>query len=67
MYNRTSTYVPPKSTINEVKDLKGKTIGIPIGAAALRITLEACANAGLDLLIVSLFLAFLYYLYPFSR
>ncbi len=48
MYNRTSTYVPPLSPVKTVADLKGKTIGIPIGAAAERITVEALKKAGLD-------------------
>jgi ABC-type nitrate/sulfonate/bicarbonate transport system substrate-binding protein len=48
MYNRTSTYVPPKSPVKTIKDLKGKTVGIPIGAAAERVTLEAFKREGLD-------------------
>lgn len=48
MYNRTSTYVPPKSSIRSMKDLKGKTVGIPMGAAAERITVAALKKAGLD-------------------
>jgi NitT/TauT family transport system substrate-binding protein len=48
MYNRTLTYVPPRSPINSLAELKGKTIGIPIGAAAERITLAALKKAGLD-------------------
>ncbi|UCG38402.1 MAG: ABC transporter substrate-binding protein [bacterium] len=48
MYNRTSTYVPPGSPVRTLADLKGKTIGIPIGAAAERITVEALVRAGLD-------------------
>ena len=48
MYNRTLTYVPPKSKINSLKELKGKTIGIPIGAAAERVTVAALKKAGLD-------------------
>lgn len=48
MYNRTSTYVPAKSEIKNLAQLKGKTIGIPIGAAAERVTMEALVNAGLD-------------------
>lgn len=48
MYNRTLTYVPPKSPIATLADLKGKTIGIPIGAAAERITVAALRRAGLD-------------------
>lgn len=48
MYNRTATYVPVKSPIQTIKDLKGKTIAIPIGAAAERVTLEALQREGLD-------------------
>jgi ABC-type nitrate/sulfonate/bicarbonate transport system substrate-binding protein len=48
MYNRTSTYVPPSSPIKTIKDLKGKTIAIPIGAAAERVTVQALAREGLD-------------------
>lgn len=48
MYNRTTTYVPPSSPVKTLRDLKGKTIGIPVGAAAERITLEALVQSGLD-------------------
>lgn len=48
MYNRTLTYVPPKSPVQTLNDLKGKTIGIPIGAAAERITVAALERTGLD-------------------
>ncbi|NJM09385.1 MAG: ABC transporter substrate-binding protein, partial [Bdellovibrionaceae bacterium] len=48
MYNRTLTYVPPKSPVKSVKDLKGKTIGIPVGAAAERVTVAALTREGLD-------------------
>lgn len=48
MYNRTLTYVPPKSPVSTLAELKGKTIGIPIGAAAERITVAALIGAGLD-------------------
>ncbi len=48
MYNRALTYVHPKSKFNKISDLKGKTIGIPIGAAAERVTNEALVRAGLD-------------------
>lgn len=47
MYNRTSTYVPPSSPIKSVADLKGKTIGVPFGAAAERIISEAIIKAGM--------------------
>lgn len=48
MYNRVSLYVPPKSSIKEIADLRGKTIGMPFGAAAQRMALKAEADAGLD-------------------
>lgn len=48
MYNRTLTYVPPSSEIKDIKGLRGKTIGIPIGAAAERVTNEALIRNGLD-------------------
>ncbi|THB77195.1 MAG: hypothetical protein D6B25_07505 [Desulfobulbaceae bacterium] len=48
MYNRTLTYVPPNSPVKSLEELKGKTVGIPIGAAAERITVAALKRAGLD-------------------
>lgn len=48
MYNRVSLYVPPKSSIKNIADLRGKTVGMPFGAAAQRIVLEAEKDAGLD-------------------
>lgn len=48
MYNRVSLYVPPNSPINKVADLKGKTVAMPFGAAAQRMTLKAEKDAGLD-------------------
>lgn len=48
MYNRTATYVPIDSPIKDVKGLKGKTIGVPVGAAAERVTVEALKKADLD-------------------
>ena len=48
MYNRVSLYVPPKSPIKTVVDLKGKTVGMPFGAAAQRMALKAEKDAGLD-------------------
>ncbi len=47
MYNRTSTYVPPSSPIKTIADLKGKTLGVPFGAAAERVVSEAIIKAGL--------------------
>ncbi len=48
MYNRVSLYVPLKSPIKNIVDLRGKTVGMPFGAAAQRMALEAEKNAGLD-------------------
>lgn len=48
MYNRVSLYVPPKSPIKTVADLKNKTVGMPFGAAAQRMALQAEKDAGLD-------------------
>lgn len=48
MYNRTLTYVPKNSPIKHLKGLKGKTIAMPIGAAAERVTKDALREAGLD-------------------
>ncbi len=48
MYNRVSLYVPPKSPIMAVEDLKGKTVAMPFGAAAQRMALKAEKDVGLD-------------------
>lgn len=48
MYNRTATYVPPKSSIKDLKGLKGKTIGLPFGAAAQRILVENLKAKGMN-------------------
>ena len=48
MYNRVSLYVPPNSPIQNILDLRGKTIGMPFGAAAQRMVLLAEIQAGLD-------------------
>lgn len=48
MYNRTTTYVPPKSPIKKLVDLKGKTVGLPFGAAAQRVIVENLKAKGLD-------------------
>lgn len=48
MYNRVSLYVPPKSLIKTVADLKGKTVGMPFGAAAQRMALQEEISAGLN-------------------
>lgn len=47
MYNRVSLYVPPKSPITAVSDLKGKTVAMPFGAAAQRMVLKKEKEAGL--------------------
>lgn len=49
MYNRTSTYVPLSSPIKSLGDLKGKTIGVPFGAAAERIVHEALEEEKISL------------------
>lgn len=48
MYNRVSLYVPPKSEINSIEDLRGKTVAMPFGAAIQRVVLKAQEEAGLD-------------------
>lgn len=48
MYNRVSLYVPPKSTIKNASDLRGKTVAMPFGAAAQRLAYKTEKDAGLD-------------------
>ncbi len=48
MYNRVSLYVPPMSPIQNVSDLKNKTVAMPFGAAAQRMALKAEEDAGLN-------------------
>jgi len=48
MYNRVSLYVPPRSPITNVAELKGKTVAMPFGAAAQRVALKAEVDAGLN-------------------
>lgn len=48
MYNRTTTYVPVASPIKSVADLKGKTVGVPFGAAAQRIIVESLQKNKVD-------------------
>ncbi|MGZ3690718.1 MAG: ABC transporter substrate-binding protein, partial [Pseudobdellovibrio sp.] len=48
MYNRTSTYVPLKSKISTLEDLKGKQVGVPFGTAAQRVITEALTQAKVE-------------------
>jgi ABC-type nitrate/sulfonate/bicarbonate transport system substrate-binding protein len=48
MYNRVSLYVPPKSEIEDVSGLAGKTVAMPFGAAAQRMALLEEKKAGLN-------------------
>lgn len=48
LYNRVSLYVPPQSPIRTVEELRGKTVGMPFGAAAQRVALAVQREAGLD-------------------
>lgn len=48
MYNRVSLYVPTNSPIKTIAQLKGKTVGMPFGAAAQRMALRVEKEAGLD-------------------
>lgn len=48
MYNRVSLYIPPQSSIQTMADLRGKTVGMPFGAAAQRMALKVEKDAGLD-------------------
>lgn len=48
IYNRVGTIVPSDSMIKSIADLKGKSIGIPFGAATQRETLKALKEAKLD-------------------
>jgi ABC-type nitrate/sulfonate/bicarbonate transport system substrate-binding protein len=49
MYNRVCLYVPPKSVIQNLKDLEGKHLSGPVGAAAERVALVALREAGVDI------------------
>lgn len=49
MYNRVCLYVPPQSSIQALKDLEGKTLLGPVGAAAERVALVALRQAGVDI------------------
>jgi ABC-type nitrate/sulfonate/bicarbonate transport system substrate-binding protein len=46
MYNRVCIYVPPPSPIRGLRDLKGRTVMGPVGAAAERVALAAIQKAG---------------------
>jgi ABC-type nitrate/sulfonate/bicarbonate transport system substrate-binding protein len=46
MYNRVCIYVPPSSPIRGLRDLKGKQVMGPVGAAAERVALAAIQKAG---------------------
>jgi ABC-type nitrate/sulfonate/bicarbonate transport system substrate-binding protein len=46
MYNRVCIYVPPKSPIRSLRELKGKRVMGPVGAAAERVALAAIQKAG---------------------
>ncbi len=48
MYNRVSLYIPPNSLIEEISDLRGKTVAMPFGAAAQRMALKVQKDVGLD-------------------
>lgn len=48
MYNRVCLYVPPDSSIKEIKDLKGKFIMGPVGAAAERVAMAAVYDSGIQ-------------------
>lgn len=49
MYNRVCIYVPSKSSILELKQLAGKTVMGPVGAAAERVALQALRDASVDI------------------
>lgn len=48
MFNRVGVYVPPESSFKTLADLRGKTLGMPFGAAAQRVALKALMDVGLD-------------------
>lgn len=49
MYNRVCLYVPPKSPVRTLGDLRGRTIMGPVGAAAERVAMAEIARAGVAL------------------
>jgi sulfonate transport system substrate-binding protein len=48
MYNRVGTFVPADSPVKTAKDLAGKRLAVPFGAAAQREAVGAIKSAGLD-------------------
>ncbi|MES2641925.1 MAG: ABC transporter substrate-binding protein [Myxococcota bacterium] len=48
MYNRVGTLVPPDSAVQTTKDLAGKRLAVPFGAAAQREAMRAIEGAGLN-------------------
>lgn len=48
MYNRVGTFVPTTSEVMSPRDLKGKKLAVPFGAAAQREAMESIQAAGLD-------------------
>ncbi|MDB4304197.1 ABC transporter substrate-binding protein [Desulfosarcina sp.] len=48
MYNRVCIYAPNKSTISDLKQLEGKTVMGPIGAAAERVALQGLRDASVN-------------------
>ena len=49
MYNRVCIYVPSKSPIDSLKQLEGKTVMGPVGAAAERVALQGLRDASVNL------------------
>ena len=48
MYNRVCLYVPPRSAITTARELSGKVVMGPSGAAAERFALAAMSRSGID-------------------
>jgi ABC-type nitrate/sulfonate/bicarbonate transport system substrate-binding protein len=49
VYNRARIYVPRKAPTVSLKDLAGRTVMGPVGAAAERVSIRALRDAGVDL------------------
>ncbi|MCK5360724.1 MAG: ABC transporter substrate-binding protein, partial [Gammaproteobacteria bacterium] len=49
MYNRVCIYVPSKSSIQELKQLEGKKVMGPVGAAAERVAMQGLRDASVDI------------------